>query len=146
MPPIRQALLCATVACSAGVAHAQGQPEADDWLTIHGFPEQVQGDLIQVSPTPVPWQDRFTIEVRASRSTLRDGYHHHPYRSFKAVAVIDCTFRKGWYLTIQYYTQPMWQGPSSDKKEFRENQAPVAFNGIPGEPSRKLIAAACRTR
>lgn len=127
--------------------HAQGAAAAqDEWLTIHGFPDQPQGDLIQVSPTPVPWQDRFTIDIRASRSTLRDGYHQFPYRSFKAVAVIDCSSRKGWYLTIQYFTQPMWQGPTSGPREFKENEAPVAFNGIPGEPARRLVAAACKPR
>lgn len=138
------ALLLVTAAWYGG--YAQAQAPAEEWLTIHGFPEQTQGDLIQVNPTPVPWQDRFTIDIRTSRSTLRDGYHRHPYRSFKAVAVIDCTTRKGWYLTIRYFNQPMWQGPSSDKKEFRENEAPVAFNGIPGEPARKLVDAACKSR
>lgn len=142
----RQALLSFALACGAGAVQAQAAQQEDDWLTVHGFPEQPQGDLIQVNPTPVPWQDRFTIEVRVSRSMVRDGYNGQPYRSFKAVAVVDCTTRKGWYLTIQYFIQPSWQGTPTSKRDFRENEAPVAFKGIAGDPSGKLIAAACKTR
>ncbi len=141
MSPLRPALLAALLL--AAQAHAQTDEE---WLTIQGFPEDKTGDLVQINPTQIPWQNQFTMEVRVSRSTPRSSYRKHPYRSFKGVAVIDCGTQKGWYLALNYYAEPVWQGPVTAREEFKEDEAPVSFAGIPGEPARKLITASCKKR
>jgi len=139
--PLRNALLVALL--MAAQAHAQTDEE---WLTIHGFPEDKAGDVVQINPTQIPWQNQFTMEVRVSRSTPRSSYRKHPYRSFKGVAVIDCSTQKGWYLSLNYYGEPAWQGPVTGREEYKENEAPVTFTGMPGEPARKLITASCKKR
>lgn len=141
MSPLRNALLVALL--MAAQAHAQTDEE---WLTIHGFPEDKAGDVVQINPTQIPWQNQFTMEVRVSRSTPRSSYRKHPYRSFKGVAVIDCSTQKGWYLSLNYYGEPAWQGPVTGREEYKENEAPVTFTGMPGEPARKLITASCKKR
>ncbi|SDD92701.1 hypothetical protein SAMN05192589_110135 [Paracidovorax valerianellae] len=141
MSPLRNALLAALL--MAAQAHAQTDEE---WLTIHGFPEDKAGDVVQINPTQIPWQNQFTMEVRVSRSTPRSSYRKHPYRSFKGVAVIDCSTQKGWYLSLNYYGEPAWQGPVTGREEYKENEAPVTFTGMPGEPARKLITASCKKR
>ncbi|GKT24841.1 surface-adhesin E family protein [Acidovorax sp. SUPP3334] len=141
MSPLRNALLVALL--MATQVHAQTDEE---WLTIHGFPEDKAGDVVQINPTQIPWQNQFTMEVRVSRSTPRSSYRKQPYRSFKGVAVIDCATQKGWYLSLNYYAEPAWQGTVVAREEYKENEAPVTFLGMPGEPARKLITASCKKR
>ncbi|WCM91750.1 surface-adhesin E family protein [Paracidovorax anthurii] len=140
----------AMVAAALLASHAQAQPAAmvrdGEWLTIHGFPEVPDGDLVQINPTVVPWRGRVTVDVRVSRASTRTSYGKTPYRSFKGVAVFDCEARAGWYLSLQYFQEPFWQGPVTARDEFKDNEAPVAFNGVPGHPAGKILRAACQGR
>ncbi|MDA8454258.1 hypothetical protein M4R22_05740 [Acidovorax sp. GBBC 3334] len=133
----------ASVAAPDGAA-AAARPE--EWLTIHGFPEVPDGDIVQINPTAQQWQNQITVDLRVSRSSLRTSYSKGLYRSYRGVALFDCAQRKGWYLSLQYFGEPLWQGPMTAQIDFKENEAPVTFAGIAGDPAGKLIRAACRKK
>jgi hypothetical protein len=118
----------------------------EEWLTIHGFPELGESDLVQINPTVMPWQEKVAVEVRVSRSSLRTNQRNVSYQSYEGMAVFDCVQRKGSYLSLRYYQEPNWKGPVTARAEFKEHDAPVVFAGIPGDPAGKLIRAACRAR
>ncbi len=161
LAPLCMALLAASLPASAGStqpAPAQPSPAAgaavlpegarrtEEWLTIHGFPEVPDGDLVQINPTAQQWQDQIAVDLRVSRSGMRLNYRNVPYRSYQGMAVFDCVRRKGWYLSLQYYQEPLWQGPVTARLDFKEHEAAVTFAGMPGEPADKLVRAACRKR
>lgn len=136
-----------TSPASAGApvpAVSEGTRRKEEWLTIHGFPELGDGDLVQINPTATRWQDQVAVEVRVSRSAPRTNARNILYQSYQGMAVFDCVQRKGWYLTLNYYQEPNWNGPVTARAEFKEHESPVVFAGIPGDPSGKLMRAACR--
>lgn len=116
----------------------------EEWLTIHGFPELGESDLVQINPTVLPWQEKVAVEVRVSRSAMRTNQRNVAYQSYEGMAVFDCVQRKGSYLSLRYYQEPNWRGPVTARAEFKEHEAPVMFAGIPGDPAGKLMRAACR--
>jgi len=138
-------------ALAASTAAPAAPPDAtvqrkEEWLTIHGFPELGESDLVQINPTVMPWQEKVAVEVRVSRSSLRTNARNVSYQSYEGMAVFDCVQRKGSYLSLRYYQEPNWKGPVTARAEFKEHDAPVVFAGIPGDPAGKLIRAACRAR
>ncbi|WPB58036.1 hypothetical protein [Xylophilus sp. GOD-11R] len=116
---------------------------AQDWLTIYGYPELAGSDVVQISPVLSTWQGQVTFEVRATRQAVRVGYSGLPYRSYRGMAAVDCQTLKGWFLTLTFFDQPSWEGAPSGSANFKPGDAAMAFNGIPGEPSAKVINAAC---
>ncbi|PVY66373.1 hypothetical protein C8E08_3780 [Paracidovorax citrulli] len=161
LPPLCMALLTAALPSSADpvqsapakpslAASAAASPDVarrtGEWLTIHGFPEVPNGDLVQIDPTAQQWQDQIAVDLRVSRSSMRMNHRKLSYRSYQGMAVFDCVRRKGWYLSLQYYQEPLWRGPVTARLDFREHEAPVTFTGVPGNPADKLVRAACRNR
>ncbi|MES2183889.1 MAG: surface-adhesin E family protein [Pseudomonadota bacterium] len=116
---------------------------AEDWLTIAGYPELPDSDVVQISPVLSGWQQQMTLEVRVTRQNQRNGYGGVPYRSFEGLAAVDCTARRGWYLTIKYFAGPSWQGESTKSVNLKPDEAPMAFRDIPGAPADRIINAAC---
>lgn len=108
-----------------------------------GYPEIADSDVIQISPTLSHWNGQVTLEVRATRRSDRTGYSGATYRSYSALALVDCSSAKGWFMTMTYYGSPNWQGPASAVTSFKPEEAPMAFNDIPGTPAAKVIRAAC---
>lgn len=135
----------ASAAATAALPDAAVQRK-EEWLTIHGFPELGESDLVQINPTVMPWQEKVAVEVRVSRSSLRTNQRNVSYQSYEGMAVFDCVQRKGSYLSLRYYQEPNWRGPVTARADFKEHDAPVVFAGIPGDPAGKLIRAACRAR
>ena len=126
------------------LALVTGHAAAQDWFTIYGYPELPGTDMIQISPVISAWQQQTTLEVRVTRKVERQGYRGITYRSYAGMAAIDCSSRKGWFLTLNFYRQPDWAGePAAVVSDFRPEEAPMAFADIPGAPSVRLIAAAC---
>lgn len=158
MAPTRIAICLATLLASPLMARAAlpspAAPMAattpavatDEWLTIHGFPSQEDSDVIQVNPTSAAWSTQITLEVRVSRKQMRTSFKGHRYRSYTALTAFDCGAKKGWYLSNQYYQEPLWRGPITGREEFQQGEAPVAFKDVPGDTAAKLVTAACRPR
>ncbi|QHJ00064.1 hypothetical protein GT347_20020 [Xylophilus rhododendri] len=135
--------LTAAIALALAPALAASQAAAQDWFTIYGYPELPETDVIQISPGISSWQDQVAVEVRTTRKAMRTGYGGVPYRSYQGLAAVDCNSRKGWFLTLSFYTQPAWQGTVSKTVTFKPEEAPMIFSEIPGAPAVKLITAAC---
>jgi hypothetical protein len=118
---------------------------AEDWLTISGYPELPDSDVVQISPVLSGWQQQVTLEVRVTRQNQRNGYGGVLYRSFEGLAAVDCSARRGWYLRIKYFGQASWQGESVTAANFKPDEAPMVFRDIPGASADRIINAACIT-
>ena len=116
---------------------------AQEWLAVHGDPSQREDDLIEIRPASLSRAERLTVEVRVSRSMLRDAYGGGKYRSHQGLAVVDCDKQAAWYVQMQFYGQPLWGGPVTMSRTFKAGDAPVAFKDIPGQAER-LVRAACK--
>lgn len=116
---------------------------AQDWFTISGYPELPGTDVIQISPVLTTWQQQVTLEVRTTRKSERTGYGGIGYRSYSGLAAVDCAQRKGWFLTLNFYAQPNWEGAATRSATFKPEEAPMVFLDIPGNPSERLVNAVC---
>lgn len=116
---------------------------AQDWFTISGYPELPGTDVVQISPVLTTWQQQVTLEVRTTRKTERTGYGGVLYRSYSGMAAVDCAQRKGWFLSLNFYTRPNWEGAATKSSSFKPEEAPMVFSEIPGMPAERLINAAC---
>ena len=116
---------------------------AQDWFTISGYPELPGSDVIQISPALSSWQQQVTLEVRTTRKSERTGYGGTRYRSYSGLAAVDCMQRKGWFLTLTFYSSVNWEGPSIKSASFKPEEAPMVFSDIPGKPSERLVNAVC---
>lgn len=133
--------LAATACALTFAAHGAW---AQDWLTVQGFPETPQDDLVEVNPARQDEGQQVTVLLRVSRKEMRTSFKGHRYRSYLGKAVIDCTVQQGWYLVNRYYQQPLWAGPETAQESFRPGEAPVAFKDMPGDAARKIVQAACK--
>lgn len=127
-------MLCATVVWG------------DEWLTVHGFRNLPEDDLVEVDPTPVDMHGQQVVLLRVSRKEVRTSFRGQRYRSYVGTAAIDCAERRGWYLTNRYYLQPAWTGPVAADESFRIGEAPLAFRDMPGDAARRIVQAACKLR
>jgi hypothetical protein len=116
---------------------------AQDWLTISGYPEIPDTDVVQISPVLTTWQQQVTLEVRTTRKSERTGYGSTRYRSYTGLAAVDCAQRKGWFLTLAFYAKPNWEGTATMSASFKPEEAPMVFSDIPGKPAERLVNAAC---
>lgn len=120
---------------------------ADEWFTVYGDPERTGQDLIQIRPESITHVEGelLSVEVRITRSAMRQAYGGGLYRGHWSTAVVDCEGRKGWYARMRFYGEPGWVGPVTMERSFRQDEAPVVFKDIPDQADR-LIRAACRLR
>ncbi|RYF08370.1 MAG: hypothetical protein EOO31_02800 [Comamonadaceae bacterium] len=117
---------------------------ADDWFSVYGDPVQEGAqDLIQIRPASISRGDHLTIEVRVTRSAVREAYGGGKYRGHHSTAQVDCSRNKAWYTQMKFYGEPQWAGPVIMSRSFEPGQAPVVFKDIPGQAER-LVRAACR--
>lgn len=119
---------------------------ATEWLTVYGFPEVDQGDLVEVDPTPAEAEGMPVVRLRVSRKQVRTSFQGHVYRSYTSTAAIDCARREGWYQSAAYYPQPEWQGEVSARETYASGEAPVRFKDIPGDTAQKIVQAACKLK
>lgn len=125
---------------------AQPAKDPDLWLTVHGDPNDRAGNLVEVRPEPTGLDQRVVLDLRVSRDRVRTSFRGQKYRSYYAKAVVNCSTQKAWYLWLSYYGEPSWAGQTVGREEYREGEAPVLFKDVPGQPYKRLIAAACRVR
>lgn len=125
---------------------AQPAKDADLWLTVHGDPNDRASNLVEVRPEPTGLDQRVVLDLRVSRDRERTSFRGQKYRSYYAKAVVNCSTQKAWYLWLSYYAEPSWSGQAVAREEYREGEAPVLFKDVPGQPYKRLIAAACRVR
>lgn len=140
--------LLATSLLLAAASLAHGAANDGNWLTIAGDPADASADYIQIDPTAVvARQGLQTIPVRVSRvrqRTTKDGVN---FRSFEGIAGIDCQARSARYLESSFYAAPDFAGESFRTDVYPPtDERPMAFREIKGNPTQRIVRAACSSR
>ncbi len=120
---------------------------ADEWFTVYGDPERTAQDLIQIRPGSLAHLegDLLSVDVRITRSMVREAYGGGAYRAHSSTVAVDCEGRRAWYTRMKFYGEPGWSGPVRMERSFKRDEAPLVFKDIPDQADR-LIRAACRLR
>lgn len=126
-----------------GLLGAQATWAAGEWLTITGDPAQAWQDTVQVNPVAVDRSAQArTLQIRVNRAQLRTNWDGIPYRSYTAQVRIRCEERRGEYLSIRMFVQPLWVGPVQEAN-YAEARPPMLFRDVQPNPTERIIRAAC---
>ena len=136
----------ALLACLAGAV----QPEAHaapTWLTLVGDPQDQAGDYVQFDPRGLARKNGVpTLPVRVSRARARSSQEGLVFRSFEAVVAVHCKDQTARFLRASFYAAPDFQGIPFKAVVFEPSDVrPMAFREIKGEPTQRLMRAACNT-
>lgn len=123
---------------------AQAAWAADDpWLTISGDPLRPDQDTVQVNPVAVDRSpESRTLDIRVNRAQPRTNWDGVPYRSYTAQVRIRCDERRGEYLSLRMFAQPLWTGPMQEA-HYSEPRPPMRFRDVQPNPTERIIRAAC---
>jgi len=115
------------------------------WFTVAGDPANAALNTVQVDPVPVDVKDGVrTMRVRVSRSLPRTSWDGVPYRSYESLVVFDCAKDSARYLSITYFTQPLWAGPSSQTVSYATGEPRLMlFRDVEPNPTQRILHAAC---
>ncbi|MBN8755412.1 MULTISPECIES: surface-adhesin E family protein [Variovorax] len=133
-------LLCLVLLASAGVRA--------EWLTLTGTPGDATSSYVQVDPTSIEVDGTHRIvalrmNMQADRIN-RDGVR---FRSFQALANVDCDARSARYVSASYFAEPNFVGDPVLVKHFEEGDVrPVTLPGAPRELAARTVNAACAVR
>lgn len=86
------------------------------------------------------------LEMRVSRSETRTSFRGLKYRSYYAKVVVNCQSQNAWYLWLSYFGIPLWKGEAIGREDYVEGKAPVLLKDIPGQPYKRIINAACKSK
>jgi hypothetical protein len=118
----------------------------DNWLTIAGDSTDPITDYIQFNPAEIGKEGGLvTIPLRVSRSQERVTQDGIKFRSFVAVAGVDCTQRTARFLRATFYMEPGFHGSPHQTKEYGAVVRPVLFRQIPGDYAERTIRATCKS-
>lgn len=135
---VLRTLALSAVLCGGGAARAEA------WFTIQGDPKSSTVDTVQVSPETITvFEDLRTMKIRVSRGAMRRAYDGEPYRSYEAVAEVDCEQRQARYRRHTYFVEPLWAGPGRSYVPPEGQKPQLAFRSITPNPAQRLIQAAC---
>lgn len=115
------------------------------WLTLVGDPAIPSSDYIQFDPAALSRDgEQPTIPIRVSRSQPRTNKDGVVFRSFESVVAVDCSKRTARYLWAKFYEAPDFHGEPFRTDVFDPlDPRPVEFRLIQGEPTQRMINAAC---
>lgn len=136
----------ALLACLAGAVQSAANA-APTWLTLVGDPYDPAGDYIQFDPSGLARENGLpTLPVRVSRALPRTSQEGLVFRSFEAVVAVHCKDKTARFLRASFYTEPDFHGTSFRTVVFGPSDIrPMAFREIKGEPTQRLMRAACNT-
>lgn len=120
---------------------------AEDWFTVAGYPGDPAVDVVQIDPVPVSTRgNEVVMRVRVSRAAPRTSAQGTVFRSFNAEALIDCKRNYAYFVIARFHAEPEFRGEPfrTETYEGREKR-PMAFREIAGNPSERIITAACKT-
>ncbi|MGE0496714.1 MAG: surface-adhesin E family protein [Ramlibacter sp.] len=134
-------LLLALLLFACRFGHAE-----EYWFTVMGDKANPAVNTIEVNPVPLDGDGLMrTMRVRVSRSTLRKSWDGIPYRSYESTVLFDCLQKKAQYLSLVFYLQPAWQGPSHQTSVFTPDKVrPMLFKDVVPNPTGRIIRAACQ--
>lgn len=126
-----------------GLLSAQLAWASDQWFTIIGDSSQPHLDTVQVNPVAVDRSAQARVlDIRVNRSQLRTNWHGVPYRSYAGQVRILCDERRGEYLNLRLYAQPLWTG-AAQEAVYDEPRPLVRFRDMQPNPTERIIRAAC---
>ena len=142
MNPIYPALLACLADVGASAAHA-----SSTWLTLVGDPHDPTADYIQFDPSALARDKGLpTLPVRVSRVRPRTSQEGIVFRSFEAVVAVHCKKRTARFVSASFYAEPDFKGKSFRTVVFEPSDIrPMAFREIKGEPTQRVVRAACNT-
>ena len=122
---------------------AQAAWTGSEWFTISGDPARPELDTVQVNPAALERSEGArTLHIRVNRARLRTNWDGVPYRSYTAQVRIRCDERRGEYLSVRLYTQPLWTGEAQEAS-YAEPRPPMLFRDAQPNPVERIIRAAC---
>lgn len=119
---------------------------AANWLTITGDADNPNSDYVQVDPAVVEVGDGLkSLVVRVNHAAVKRTPEGVAFRSFEAPIVVDCRTKSAYYTESRAYKQPAFHGAPLGVQLFKPFARPVRFESLPGNPSERVIKAACVT-
>ena len=136
----------ALLACFAG-AGVSAAPASPTWLTLVGDPNNPAADYIEFDPSGLARDNGLpTLPVRVSRARARTSQEGIVFRSFEAVVAVQCKKRTAHFVSTSFYAQPDFKGTSFRTVVFDPSDIRLmAFREIKGEPTLRIVRAACNT-
>lgn len=126
-----------------GLLGAQATWAAGEWLTITGDPAQPALDTVQVNPVAVDRSaESRTLDIRVNRAQPRTNWHGVPYRSYTAQVRIRCEERRGEYLSVRMFVEPLWAG-AAHEAAYTDPYPLMRFRDMQPNPTDRIIRAAC---
>lgn len=117
---------------------------AANWLTITGDADNPNSDYVQVDPAVVEVGDGLkSLVVRVNHAANKLTDEGVAFRSFEAPIVVDCRTKSAYYTESRAYKQPAFHGAPLGVQLFKPFARPVRFESLPGNPSDRVIKAAC---
>ena len=143
--------LAGAMAGLAFVTPAWPAATESDWLTVVGdvsHPSEASKDAVQVNPSSISDASGLRVmQIRANRTENRVSWDGVPYRSFSATVEFDCENKTARYLSLHYFMQPAWQGPSHKTSIYNRDQfRPMAFSSMVPNPAARIVRAACESK
>jgi hypothetical protein len=128
--------------------HVKAAQAGDYWLTLVGDPKDQTADYIQLNPSGLSRdKNRRIVPVRVSRVHARTSKEGIVFRSFEGVAAIDCVSGSARILQASFYAEANFKGKPIRVEVFKPDDVrPLAFRGVSGQPTQRVVLAACNTR
>lgn len=135
----------ASVLCLWGASLANSPAHAQSsWFTVIGDDRDGASDTIQVDPESVTSGDIRTLKVRVNRAAVRTSWDKVNYRSYQALVTFDCVQRSARYVSITFYSLPLWKGEPHKTSDYSTGTPrPMRFLDVTPNPSARIIRAAC---
>lgn len=142
MSPLYPALFACLASVALSAAHA-----SPTWLTLVGDPNDPTADYIQFNPSGLARDNGLpTLPIRVSRVHPRTSQEGIVFRSFEAVVAVHCKKNTAHFLNTSFYAQPDFKGTSFRTVVFAPSDIRLmAFREIKGEPTQRVVRAACNT-
>lgn len=127
----------------ASVAVASPSPSA--WFTVAGNPRDPAVNTVEVDPVALRNEGEVkTMNLRVSRSALRNNWEGVPYRSYHSKVAFNCRARKAQYMVATFYMEPLWQGEPHQTTDYAATPRPMLFRDMEPNPTERIVRAACR--
>jgi hypothetical protein len=141
-------LSCATLLLCLALFNVNAAQAEDNWLTLVGDPKDKMADYIQLNPSGLLRDKSMRIvPVRVSRVHARTSKDGIVFRSFEGLASIDCASGSARILQASFYTEAHFKGKPIRVKVFKPDDVrPLAFREVSGQPTQRVVRAACNTR
>ncbi|MDO8251851.1 MAG: hypothetical protein Q7T78_19345 [Rhodoferax sp.] len=141
-------LSAATLLLCLALFHVNAAQAEGNWLTLVGDPKDQAADYIQLNPSGLSRdKNRRIVPVRVSRVHARTSKEGIVFRSFEGVAAIDCVSGSARILQASFYAEANFKGKPIRVEVFKPDDVrPLAFREVSGQPTQRVVRAACNTR